>query len=203
MRHTTKSKVASGSALERNQNGGPCSRLSNLRTEKNRLVYVRFSDQIPRTGPGPCYKYLRELRDRRADLSLRLSSPSSRFLSPRRKCPLSFSLFSRFFSAFFLSFRLDVAREKGRLRESERKKQEPVLRVSTSAGTRLQLPAERLAMPIRFSLALRVFEQFSCTEDPAVSSPLSRDENRREREGGRIRERGEKRPVKKDRTVSW
>ena len=98
---------------------GPCPRLSNLRTEKNRLVYVRFSDQIPRTGPGPCYKYLRELRDRRADLFLRLSSSSSRFLPPRRKYPPSFSLVASPPPSFLPRLDGEGEREATREREEE------------------------------------------------------------------------------------
>lgn len=99
--------------------------------EKNRPVYVRFSNQIPRTGPGPCYKYLRKLRDRCTDLFLRLAS-SSRFFSPRRKSP-SLLLFPSIARLLFIC--LDRERKKGRLQERGKKE--------TRTGTSSLLRQER------------------------------------------------------------
>lgn len=163
---------------------------------------MRFSDQIPRTGPGPCYKYLRKLRDRCTDLFLRLAS-SSRFFSPRRKS-LSLLLFPSIACLLFIC--LDRERKKERLQEREKKKQEPVLRVyfgRNELSAERERERERLAMAIRLYV-LRVFEQFSCTEDPVASNPYresrlhggERGRGKGEGEGER-RRRWRRRPVTK------
>lgn len=80
-----------------------------------------------------------------------------------------------------LFFRLDGEGERESYERARGRSKNRYFESPLQQGRGSSLPRD-LAMPIRFSLALRVFEQFSCTEDPAVSSPLSRVENRREKE---------------------
>lgn len=172
---------------------------------------MRFSDQIPRTGPGPCYKYLRKLRDRCTDLFLRLASPS-RFFSPSRRKSLSLRLFlSIGLPSFHLSRTTERGRKGGYKRGKKKKEKEKETRTGTSSLLRQEWALRRereREMAIRLYL-LRVFEQFSRTEDPLASNPYresrlrgeerEREGERKSRRSGGRRRRGRRRPV----TKSW
>ena len=136
------------------------------------------------------------------------SFSSSRFsesllLSFPKEVPISSSL-SIHWLAFFSFVSDDGERKKGRLQEREKKKRKRKRNKnryfeSTSAGMSSPPREREREMAIRLYL-LRVFEQFSRTEDPLASNPyresrLRGEERKREgerksrRSGGRRRRR--------------